>query len=744
MKFETISLIKVKGYLCNSFSNVIRQCKIDIGEGLDVVVSDLSMGVWKANQVADEIFSQLNIDVSAERNYDPYTSVSSTKDYLKFSVIAGEGIDAESLGDYIFKSNEARVKKIKSVIDESIRRFLFVVILPMSGAEIKLENESFLNTFLKYLKDIPDQLIFIQHQTEDTPLLKLIEIVWQKLPPEADYLLPNDDSLRLLPGVVNINWLPLCVDKTLLIPLKHNNFLIPLEMRTQLSKVPKHAFDKLVMDYSQVKEVHAYAQYNGNSYFIDNKILCKHAWEQFGQGAKSISILFLTKAYNCSKNILDKAIVLCQLQGLRIALWEFVDVAKEVTPSGALPLSIRRFLIIAKGWGNVMTGELEIADMCFNEAKQLFAVNEMRTSEYLYLLNISALLLFKKNQIEEALVIEKHIETILEEDNICDYKLLYVNSINSARLYKNLSQFDLSLFYFKKAFNTTLGLQQESDFVYYNLILSQANQSLCKYRDSFIYLLSASLNWLCVVFPESASKRLYSALGLSAPNDGGNAIDEISFLLEKKIKTHPYFLQNLTDSIMHHSVTVPQFIAAYNYTGHINCAIGYEGLSYFVSDNDDEAIFKVSALAALVFNVLYGTSAVLKNTSRVTTIIINTNMGFDIPRSLNDLLLLSYKLNVNEIYWEDKRVNIQLDNENDIITIHPGIAEIIDKNGAIKIIFKRYYKSIMLPQHFHLLLRAIWEGPRSFAFARTTLNLKNDDCIKYINELADMKVVKLS
>jgi len=744
------NVITVKGYVCNSLT-LLSAWHEGYNTYSQLIVSDLSMGVWRANQIATDFFSQLNLYDLPAKKPEASDYAIGTNGFLQFSLIAGEGIDAESLGDNIFKANQTRVYRLLSALADTDAKRLFIVILPTSPDELHSENESFLTVFIAALKATFHELIFIHISGLQHLALSGIEIVWEntgvKVPITPE--LPNHTLIGILPYVMPANWLSADINIDLLIPVGCNNFIVPLEYRRPLTDIPKLAMDKLAKNYAGVQEITAFAQFNGNSYFIDNKFLCNYAWKQFAQGAKTLGVKFLKKAYSSSNNPLEKATALCQLQGIRIALWQFADVAEEPAPTKGIPDSIRRFLLIAKGWGCVMLGKLETAEACLKEATSTFPDDQMRTKEYLYLLNINALLLFKQGRLDDALTKEKQIELILEQDSIRDYKLKYVNAINIARLYKRLSQFELSLAYFLKAFDTTFGLMQESDLIYYNFIISQANQNLQHWEQSFNYLICAALNWLCAFFPESVSKRLFVALGLPTSANNLNISHEISKHFIEKITLHPYYVQYIANNANEVPANVPRFVSSDNFSGKIEKGIGCKGYSFFVSSKPGVPPEHLLSLSAIVFKVLFCSSKILMQQADVTEIIIDSNRGFDIPRNLEDLLVVAQRLHVNEVFWNNERVVINTNDEKEFdskteIALHPGIADLIEKNGVITIVFKRYYSNIIAPQYLYPIIKIISLKPLSLADLSDVLHIKPEDLLNHVAELEEFKIIKLT
>ncbi len=716
----------IDSYLCNSINDIADIFKEkELHENF--VFADLKMGVWKGNQVAEEFIAQLKnpaeVFTTASLNYGYQSQVSGS--YLQFANIAGEGIDAESLGDTNLYQSINYCQQILNLISDCNKQLIFAFLLPLDDTPINRDNETFVYLLTAAIKKTKHKIIAVNnHPNNDYATINFNWVnknsfIKEELPSNTG----SDEIVNFLPGILTGNILQNQHHNC--IAIQNNNFLVPLENRKSLSEINKLNFDRLANIFKNYDEIKAYALYNGNTYFIDTVFLSKYAWKQFGSGAKELAFKLLTKVFNSAGNATEKASILCQLQGLRIALWKFNEVAKAPMPVGNKIVSVQRFLFIAKGWGGVMTGDLDTATICLNEATKLFSSEEHASKEFMYLLNINALLLLKKGEANNAMQLEKQIENTVQVNKIKDYRLQFVNAINLARLYKKNKEFSQALHYYLKAFKTITGLKQESDFVYYNLILSHAyndDGNICK---SFFCLLRSALNLLSTVFPKSVSKRLYVALGLPAiaQDEHRDTTEDIYNYFIKQICHHQYVIENFGQAVFNEIFDVsdtPLFLSSPLFAKKINAALGVNGVSILVSDDTEESIHykPKSKLGTIVFKILCIVFEDMYKLKQSKSIIIDTNYGFDIPQTIDEVVQVSIKLNVDKIIWEKNEFDLTTIKNCSLllptnISLHPGISHIEERGNDIAVSFKRYYPTLTINNSYTASLKKLLLGDLS-------------------------------
>jgi tetratricopeptide (TPR) repeat protein len=700
-------MLRVEGWVCDTLECFLQQYP-DHSFPSRYLFSDLSMGVWRAHQVASEFQMQL----PGRPGLPAGASQPSTGSGLLFADITGQGIDEESRMDKPWKEGWSRVRRFMEEISGS-GDLLLGVILPVTGSPLHQDNEIFLYLLGHSLRETGHRLFFISRDIQSSMVTRNIHVTWHAPDPASSLRRPapglRGTYLSLYPGI-----LPDRPEASLAgrsIRLREGCFLVPPECRCRPGMGDRLRFDQLAMAYRPDDNVRAYAQYHGNTLFADPPFLASYAWKQFSMGGKEVAFLFLARAWKCTSDPLEKAIILSQLQGLRIALWQFEAVAQETLPSGTIPVSLRRFLLLAGGWGSVMTGRIEEADRCFQQARDLFLPEQYDTREYLYLENISALCRLKKGEPEAALEMEHRIEEVIDRQEEKDHRLLYVNAINTARLYRKKGNFDRALLYYRKAFRTIEGLQQDSDLVYTNLVLSIAHRDSGDWELSFIRLLRAAMHWLSNAFPFVLSKRLFVVMGFPAScQDDPASLHLFETYFLEKLQDHPYFrerfgeLAELTGPVCDWPATrsAPLFLNGLPFNGKIKTAFGIPGLSVFLPEGPvpgpgERQTDPPNPLSVFVYKLCLRLFPGLTiSAGEAATLIVDSNAGFDIPFCLEELLSLCERLDVENIWWKDQwieRAGIPAA----LFALHPGVDRIENEGTIPVVLFRRYYPPVSLP-----------------------------------------------
>ncbi len=153
-----------------------------------------------------------------------------------------------------------------------------------------------------------------------------------------------------------------------------------------------------------------------------------------------------------------------------------------------------------------MTGRAADADPLFCQAIPLLATNPP-SRFYLYVLNIFALTCLRLGRIEEALAIERNIENDVSRYWPTDHHLVYINSLNLARLMRRVGQLDESARYYERAFQTCVGVCSESDLVFKNSCEGLLEDLRGRPEMSCAAWLRTACHWLAMEVPESLAPR---------------------------------------------------------------------------------------------------------------------------------------------------------------------------------------------------------------------------------------------
>lgn len=333
---------------------------------------------------------------------------------------------------------------------------------------------------------------------------------------EARSVLPRRCSLlTLVPGTVSAEIALQTADERIALDgysLQHGYVLVPPEARCDPQQIPRLTYDRIAAATRQLPWLKAYAQVLGNNYYVDPWRLWAQALQQFKAGSVGTALRLATRASVCARTPAQRGVLYSLVQGMRIASRRFEEAASAPDPQPSIPDTLRSFLFEAKGWGLVMSDRPHEAQDCFRRAIELFGGEIRDRRAHLYLLNISALSRLKMGDVAGALNIEKEIavsHTNLEQR---DWRLEYINSINLARLYCRLGNFEQAVLYYRKAFETTLGTRSEGDCIYTNVCFARLDEERGRPLDSFGYRVRAAMHWVSSEAPEALSWRVAGAI----------------------------------------------------------------------------------------------------------------------------------------------------------------------------------------------------------------------------------------
>jgi tetratricopeptide (TPR) repeat protein len=489
------------------------------------IVADLSLGEWRAHELARTCFAQteqawplpepsVEISGSQEAGWgwidpgpaDRDPSAAARQEHA--GAMIGDWIDAEGRGE---SSVQQALWLAESLLDAlGARPLELVVVAPAFGAKWRRGSLSFL-TFLAHGVRPGDQLI-IATLDESSPNLPGMSVQWRDAPPLPPR--PAAPGLgALFPGALDRD-AQQALDFADGYPLRGGLALVPPEWRCGFSKTSRMQFDRLSAA-SVPSWLKAFAQMHGNNYFVDPWFLCAQANLRLAEGGHEIALDLLERAATCARSLRDRAVLSALLQGHRIALMRYGEVVSAPDPSAALPDSLAGALHMTKGWGLVMSAQAERAEPYMQRARELLQpVLGPHATQFLYLLNISALNRLNLGDYETALRIEKEIEAVAAPPSSgeCDYRLRYVNSINIARLYRRADRFDLAESYFDQAFETTAGARTQSDLIYTNVCQARLYTAQGHSIAAMRAWIRAALHWLSADAPEALGWRVLSAI----------------------------------------------------------------------------------------------------------------------------------------------------------------------------------------------------------------------------------------
>ncbi|AUC75981.1 tetratricopeptide repeat protein [Olleya sp. Bg11-27] len=679
---RTNERLKLKGVHFESWGALKAQLNLDsLSSGC--LFSDLSLGAQKGHWVLNELNGQLGLS-----SYDPVQPLIGIRSEQKYADTISRLIDNESIGDVNFLAAYAGCKEI---IDQLVEQHIkcIVIIPPNSMNEWEDENLKFVRLLTQGLETIDCDLVILGYPKSN--LGTEWDVVFENDVPDS----VNSEGEFGLPGVLDRELVSLFKD---LIPDSSlelaNNYVIASPL-TRL-KMASNTTKCLGLLSGQEAYSHLYTYFNLLE--IDEsanvEVFQLEAAKRFSEGAYAIALRMLKAIKDKVQDPLILASITSQIQNIRIALMYFSEAAQEATPSLDLPDEYKASLFQAKAWGLVMTNQAQEAEAYFEQARTFLSEKD-HPRMYLYLMNISALNKLRIGEVDTAFRFEREIEEKLSERDVQDWHILYINSINQARLYKKVNDLVRAEEYYMKAFEINNSLKVESDLLYTNFCLAQLEDLKGNNPASYTYYLCACIHWLCNETPESLAPRVAQAVLCKNLSSEIGRVNDISKRLIDQLKT---VISKANIEVKDLSRARLNF-RRINDSIHPEIAIGTHGIGFFATNEIDDTGYSCEAydqLKLLVSNCLRTDFPELND---FKTLYTDTVFGNELPCSSKELISSCIYYGVDKLIFGSNKFYLSEQDRNGLlmssaVRLCGAISSARPSENQIVIYFKRYNSPI--------------------------------------------------
>ncbi len=725
----------------------------------DWLFADLSLDSWRGSLVATEFCAQLGL--LPPKFAQPSSRVSKEeKRPFSYADRIGVLIDAEGSGDRVILNALEAATRIVTKVQDGLAR-TFVIVPPRFELPWEREDLLFLRFLAQGLRGTKSRII-LAASDEGVNVSGDWHIRWINEPGLS--LGTSTGLLGLVPGVVSSEVYNIIKqteqdEETKYFRMPNGSLLIAPESRQNPKAVPQSEINRLISAATDIAWLKAYAQYFRKSSAVDLGLLSAEASHRFSEGGYGIALRLLDHAIACSPNVMQRSILTMQAQGMRIALLRFEEAAQIADPAPEIHAFLRGFLCQTKGWGLVMTGHPSRAEPYFHQARELLK-SEAGSREHLYLLNISALNFLRRGDPQRSLEIEKHIEKALAQSDRPDWQLHYVNSINSARLYRRQQIFDEAARYYDRAFATTLGARSESDSVYGNVCWAGLHSECGSAEQAFKHWFLAALHWVSSIAPEALGPRsVLAILGhkLPAEEDFTEAVSAKlahNLFASAKAANLESVVSAMTNLNVGKSIP-PTFIKSNYLNGHeidrrMWCAVGADGWGVILmqqplpSQYTGEKHQHLRLLLCKLIEVL-GSFPEINNFG---TIIVDDIHGREIPKTAYELLNTCVRLKVPKMIFDTSVVRLNDERrsslEYEFIAQLSDAVEKVETNGSESlVIFKRYLSPMSLSQEQAAVLASLCQSGSVKELAKNCKIAELDQLINMLRILEDSRVINL-
>lgn len=462
-----------------------------------LLFADLSLGAWRPHQVATELALQLGL--ANHLAPPPLLQGDSTADLI------GALIDRETAGYRPVQQAFAQARTIAPALLQPGQTGAIVILAPLDGTGIGEDNASFLH-FLWAAAGHRWQIVFAGRHRPNVAEGWVAAAEAEAHEPSAA---PPASPLPPWPGLVTQaaarSFAPAQLE--MMKALRGGARLIPVELRQGgASNLLSGAERQVLATWHEPADVWtaAFAAMHGGAATAP---VIPLAWRALAAGSHELAARIAEGARKMQQGQEGRARVTSVLQGMRIGMQSFAAVAEEPDPDEAISPQLRARLFQHKGWGLAMTGRAEEALPYLARAKALLATAPA-TREFLYLLNIEALVHFRRGDLERALELERQMEAELSRLEPPDWHLLYINALNTARLLLRRGDLDDAAMLFGRAFDTARGVWTAADLIarsVYAARIAEARGDAAAAADA---LLKAALTWAAMPVPEAVPIRL--------------------------------------------------------------------------------------------------------------------------------------------------------------------------------------------------------------------------------------------
>jgi tetratricopeptide (TPR) repeat protein len=672
------------------------------------VVADLSLGAWRSHQVAAEFYAQLRPAIA----YPAALATGAVP--TSYGEFAGAGIDQETQGDRsIIAALDLATGLVNAVRTGPPRCFL--VLAPRFNLPWESEDVALLSFLAEGLRGSSTRLVLVAAEGEDPPLPAGWVVSWQGAPEDRPAV-GNQSLGGLVPGLLTPD-IAGALDGAALsaaggvLALGGGHLLVAPEYRRSPHTVPRLEYDRLAVAAQPFPWLEAYAQCYGNNLYVDSAFLSAEGQRRFVEGGYGISLRLVERAVTGAATPAAQVPFLVQLQGMRIALQRYRELAGMPDPAPAAWPPMRAILLKAKGWGLTMMNDAPRAAPYFEQAQQLLAENPS-SREYLYLLNIAALNKMKLGDVAGAFANEQVIEATLARQPRRDWHLEYINSINLARLYRRMERLTEAEEYYERAFATTLGVRSENDTLYTNVSLARLHAECGRTDEAFLGWLRAGLHWASNSVPEALGERIVRAILSPQADRTGSLAEAISGALATLLRNAARAMNDpavgAVSDLDCATLEAPAFVGsgwfASSRTPPVpDCAVGGPGWSILATGVAYPPPFagpQHRQLRALLYALLQALAPGAP-LAGAPTLVVDDRMGQELARTFAELLDTCLRFDVPKMVFDGEVTELGVDVRARLVReahvqLGPAVAEVEFDGSTARVSFKRYRSPVVL------------------------------------------------
>lgn len=466
--------------------------------GNNTLFIDLSLGETRPFECFVQLAAQIP---SYEDNFTEQSKGITQANYQNTWEDIGYWIDRETRGELITNVCLQECNTLLPLIDAAGIKYI-LVIAPLDESLINETSITTLNCLGTYCKQKIIVLATQGFRIHDN---------WQQHHAETGTVEQEinghvSEVFRLLPGVISEAdfhfYKQFSSGNDELIKI-HNSYLVPPSKRKiDRQEALKHLRGlKLLAKKPSYLLTYVFTAIDSTDYSMISS-----GWDSFYKGDSALAIRILEYCVAAEDSEFSRY-ALDVLQVILIAAQKYDEAQK----TAGLFESANKTSQIAAAWGGTLTGQ-NLANHQLLQEKADIAKKDSGTIEDLYFLNISALSHFKQGKFSEALELEHILAEKLKVRNPTLWHLVYINFLNTARLYRFDKNYKLADEYFSRALDLNIGVLNEFTSLFHNLMLAKLWESRQEQNKADLHWLKCLFIWLDTPNKLALPWRLYASL----------------------------------------------------------------------------------------------------------------------------------------------------------------------------------------------------------------------------------------
>jgi hypothetical protein len=472
-----------------------------------ILACDLSLGGWLPHQAARELLAQLSIPWQAPQAH----AVMPARTFCYGETI-GRGVDQEASGVRSVHEALSLAELVANVL-ATAKPSVVAVVSPRTGKSWDEQNAMFVSFLASALRWSEHHVLLIADSRDDRGLPVGLQPRWIDAPLDAPQPAPVRgqplELAALIPGIVASEVaarLAFEPEPSQALFLENGACLLAPALRIAADDASALAFDSFAAVFQDVPWLRAYAGMHRHADFVDGAFLRDYAFRCFAEGANDLGCALLYRVATYSQDRMIRESSMMPLYGMCIASQRFDTIAESPDPTPSSSPQYIQFLLQARGWARVMSGNAERGRLDLERAAGI-PVRPCCGIEDLYSKNIYALALARTGDGTEALRTEQVAWEENQNREKPEPRFAYISAVNIARLHRAAGRSYYADIWYRRAFETSDGGRSSSDAIYDNACLARTAGEEERLYEALIAWMRAGLHFAACSAPEALAPR---------------------------------------------------------------------------------------------------------------------------------------------------------------------------------------------------------------------------------------------